>query len=232
VLLLCGLIALGLFLLVEARVPAPLLQLAMFRHPVLGRGFATSALVSTVLMTTHVVGPFYLSRTLILDPAGVGLVMSIGPLVAALVGIPAGRAVDRFGASPTAKAGLAAILLGSLVLVMAPATSGIPGYLAPLVLMTAGYALFQAANNTAVMTAIPTSQRGLVSGMLNLSRNLGLITGASAMGAVFALGAATPDVSAAHAEATATGMRLAFAVSAGLMLLALGIIGRRRRLVP
>mgnify|MGYP006211203185 CR=1 FL=1 len=50
---------------------------------------------------------------------------------------------------------------------------------------TIGYALFQTANNTAVMSDIATEQRGVIAGMLNLSRNLGLITGASAMGAVF-----------------------------------------------
>ena len=67
-----------------------------------------------------------------------------------------------------------------------PASLGIAGYVAPLVFVTAGYALFQAANNTAVMTDIRPDQRGVMSGMLNLSRNLGLITGAAVMGAVFA----------------------------------------------
>ena len=52
--------------------------------------------------------------------------------------------------------------------------------------MTAGYAIFQTANNASVMSDVRPDQRGLISGMLNLSRNLGLITGASVMGAVFA----------------------------------------------
>jgi hypothetical protein len=39
----------------------------------------------------------------------------------------------------------------------------------PLACVTAGYALFQAANNAAVMTDIRSDQRGVVSGMLNLS---------------------------------------------------------------
>ena len=57
-----------------------------------------SALVSTVMMATLVVGPFYLSRALGLATALVGLVLSVGPLVAALTGVPAGRIADRFGA--------------------------------------------------------------------------------------------------------------------------------------
>ena len=55
-----------------------------------------------------------------------------------------------------------------------PATLGVAGYVAPIVVITAGYALFQTANNTAVMTDVAPDQRGVVSGMLNLSRNLGL----------------------------------------------------------
>jgi uncharacterized membrane protein len=47
----------------------------MFRDPVLSAGLAMSALVSTVMMATLVVGPFYLSRGLGLE-AVVGLVLS------------------------------------------------------------------------------------------------------------------------------------------------------------
>ena len=64
------------------------------------------------------------------------------------------------------------------------------------------------------MTDIRPEQRGVISGMLNLSRNLGLITGASVMGAVFALGSATTDIMTARPEAVAAGMRLTFAVAA------------------
>ncbi len=73
---------------------------------------------------------------------------------------------------------------------MLPTTSGVAGYVAGIAVVTAGYALFQAANNTAVMSAIRADQRGVASGLLNLSRNLGLVTGASAMGALFAFASA------------------------------------------
>ena len=113
---------------------------------------------------------------------------------------------------------------------MLPATSGIPGYIAPLVVMTVGYALFQTANNTAVMTDLLPDQRGVVSGMLNLSRNLGLITGASVMGAVFALASATTDITTADPGAVATGMRITFAVAGVLIVVALATAAGSRAL--
>src|SRR3954454_20255507 len=227
-LLLAAVFGVGLFVLAEARAASPLIRLAIFRDPVLSASLAMSALVATVMMATLVVGPYYLSRTLGLDAALVGLVLSAGPLAAALTGVPAGRMADRFGVQRMAIVGLIGIAAGCFILSMMPATLGISGYIAPIVVITAGYALFQTANNTAVMTDVRPDQRGVISGMLNLSRNLGLITGASVMGAVFALASATIDITTARPEAVAAGMRITFTVAAMLIVVALAIaVGSR-----
>jgi hypothetical protein len=59
--------------------------------------------------------------------------------------------------------------------------------------------------------------------MLNLSRNLGLITGASALGAVFVLASGAIDITTARPEAVASGMRITFAVALTLIAAALAI---------
>ncbi|AZD23374.1 Putative transport protein [Pseudomonas chlororaphis subsp. aurantiaca] len=218
-LLVMALVAAGLFVWVEARVAAPLIRLALFRDAALSGSLAMSALVSTVMMATLVVGPFYLAHGLGLEALGVGLAMSLGPCVTALSGVPAGRIADRFGARPMILAGLGAMALGCLMLALLPASLGIGGYLAPIVVITLGYATFQTANNTAVMSDVGAEQRGVISGLLNLSRNLGLITGASLMGAVFA--AVAGDLTTASAEAVASGMSFTFALAAGLVTMAL-----------
>ncbi len=222
-LLLAAVIGVALFMRAEASAVSPLIRLAMFHDLFLSASLATSALVSTVMMATLVVGPFYLSVALGLDAAGVGLVLSVGPLVVALAGVPAGRIADRFGADRMTLVGLTGMAAGSFILSMMPARFGIPGYIAPIVVITLGYALFQTANNTAVMTDIRPDQRGVMSGMLNLSRNLGLISGASVMGAVFALASATVDITTASPDSVASGMRFTFAVAALLIVVALAI---------
>jgi EmrB/QacA subfamily drug resistance transporter len=213
----------GLFILAEKRGAAPLVRLTIFRNPVLSAGLAQSALVSTVMMTTLVVGPFYLSQGLGLDAGAVGIAMSIGPIVAALAGVPAGRMADRFGAPRMIMIGLCGIGAGSVLLAALPSALGVGGYIAPIVTITLSYAVFQTANNTAVMTDIEQGERGVVSGMLNLSRNLGLITGASAMGAVFAQASAASGITTADPGAVASGMRITFAVGALLIAAALAI---------
>jgi len=205
--------------------------ITFFRNPSLRAGFAMSALVSTVAMTALVVGPFYLTGAFGLDPAHVGLAMSAGPVVSALTGIPAGRLVDRFGAGRLTVAGLAAMVVGCSVLPLIPSGIGVFGYIAPLTVSTAGYALFQAANNTAVLGGIAREHRGVVSGLLNLSRNLGLIAGASVMGAVFAFGSQA-GAAASSAESVSAGFKLTYGVAAALVGVALGFASVRQSPVP
>jgi len=222
-LLLAAVIGVALFGWVETRAASPLIRIAALREPGLRNGLATSALVSTVMMATLVVGPFYLGRALGLGTLFVGLALSIGPMVSAFSGVPAGRLVDRLGTARTVAGALAGMGAGCLALAMAPSSLGVAGYVAPLVVLTASYALFQAANNTAVMADVTPDQRGVISGLLNLARNLGLVTGAAVMGALFASAAGPADLATATPIAVAFGMRTTFAVAAGLMLVAWGL---------
>lgn len=222
-------IGVGLFVWLQGRTQSPLIRLALFRDRALSGSLAMSLLVSTVMMATLVVGPFYLALALGLEAAWVGLALSVGPLVAALAAAPAGRVADRFGARRITTLGLAGLVAGALILSLLPMAAGIPGYLGPIVIMTFSYSVFQTANNTAVMADVSPDQRGAVSGLLNLSRNLGLITGASLMGAVFALASATTDIATPNPAAIATGMRITFVVAAGLILVALVIAAGTNR---
>jgi len=213
----------GLFWLSQKVSSSPLIRLEMLRLPGLTASLAMSTLVTTVVMATLVVGPFYLSHGLALPPALVGLVLSVGPLVSALTGVPAGRLVDRFGTRAMTLVGLTSMVAGCFSLSVIPVRFGIPGYILPIAMVTSGYALFQAANNTAIMLNISPDKRGVVSGMLSLSRNLGLITGASFMGAVFSLASATTDVSTADPQAIVTGMQTTFVVAGILIVAALAV---------
>ncbi|TPL49909.1 MFS transporter [Mesorhizobium sp. B2-4-6] len=212
-----------LFVIVEAKVASPLVKLALLRDPVLAPSFAMNALVSTVMMATLVVGPFFLSRALGLGDAATGAVLSIGPVVSALCGVIAGRVVDRLGAAAMVTAGLVLMVAGCAALAALPGLFGVAGYAAAIILLTPGYQLFQAANNTAVMADVDRKERGVVSGMLSLSRNLGLVTGTAVMGAVFAFAVGAKDVAAAAPGAVAHGMGSTFAVAAGLVVAAMMI---------
>lgn len=220
------------FVRVESRTASPLVRFDTLTDGPLVASLGASALVATVMMATLVVGPFYLTRTLALRSALVGGAMSVGPLVAAAMGVPAGRLSDRFGARRVTIGGLGLMTVGAALLCALPTVLGVVAYVGSIAIVTAGYALFQTANNTSVMSDVPNDRRGVVAGMLALSRNLGLVTGASVMGGLFAVSSGARGVATGTPGSVAFGMRVTFAAAAALSLVALVLtVGVRARRV-
>ncbi|MDB5613821.1 MAG: transporter [Devosia sp.] len=184
------------------------------------QGMACNFLVAGVMMTTLVVGPFYLSVGLGLDSLAMGLAMTVGPALSIVAGVPLGHGVDRWGTRRAVLAGLGAMGIGSIGLAVLPQTLGLLGYLAAIAVLTPGYQLFQAGNAAATMEAAGESRRGTAAGLLGLSRNLGLILGASVMGAVFALGAGTAELAALTPAAVGGGLQLVFALASIMVAVA------------
>ncbi|HEX5785808.1 MAG TPA: MFS transporter [Burkholderiaceae bacterium] len=205
-------------------------------HRGLGAPLLVNVMVAAVMMTTLLVGPFYLGIGLGLKDAQVGFVMSVGPVISIFGGVLAGQRVDAWGSPRVLALGLALLACGGFLLSVMPGWLGVAGYVLAIVVLTPGYQLFQAANNTATLADVPQDQRGAVSGLLGLSRNIGLIAGASLMGAVFAFGAGTADFVHASPVAMERGLRLTFALAGAMMLLALVMSlvsgSRVRRLKP
>lgn len=226
ILLLASVVAGYSFVRMSAKVSSPLIRWDVLRSSALAPNLAMNVIVATVMMSTLVVGPFYLSRVLGLKEVHTGLVMASGPLIAVLTGVPAGRIVDRWGASLTVILGLIEMVIGSASLSVLPTFFGVIGYIISIAILTPGYQLFQAANNTVVMRNVPQSQRGVVSGLLSLSRNLGLITGTAIMGGIFSMSSGTGQFATANPDAIAFGQQTTFFVATILMVGALGIAAK------
>jgi MFS family permease len=223
-LFLLAIVSATVFVFVEHRAEVPLVPFGLMRDVKLVAGLTSNMLTSAVMMATLVVGPFYLSQGIGLDVLTVGVIVSIGPIVAAISGVPAGFVVDKFGARAVLVAGLAQVLVGCSALAMLTRAAGVSGYVAALAVLTSGYQLFLAANNTAVMLSASEEQRGVISGMLTLSRNLGLATGASLMGGIFA--ALIDGLAAGNLDSVARALNITFAFAGGLILIALAVVTR------
>ena len=212
------------FVAIEGWVHAPLVPLAMFRNVAFGIGLVASAVVATVLTSTLIVGPVYLTRTVGLGRAHVGLLLASGPAAAGLTASRAGRIVERFGALRATGVGLLVMATGACLIALLPVSAGSVGYIVPLTFMTSGYAMFQTANNASVLTRPDSSHRGVAGGLLSLSRNVGQITGASMMSAVFLHATGANTVALASADAVASGLRATMLVDAVLLLAVLAVI--------
>ena len=181
-----GVVSLWLFIRTERQAARPLVPVALLGERALVSSLSMNLLVGAIMMSTLVVGPFFLFFGLRLKKAETGMVMAMGPLAAALSGVPAGRIPDRFGVRQTLMLGLLQSGMGLCCFAIFPHFMGVAGYVIALVLITPGFQLFMAANNTAVMARAAEEHKGLLSGLLGLSRNLGFMAGASLLPLVFA----------------------------------------------
>lgn len=173
------------FFAAEARATAPILPLGLMDARHLQLSLLLNALVSLVMMGMLVVGPFYLTGGLGLTTAQMGLAMSIGPISAALSGIPAGRLIEKIGTHQGVVLGAVAVMVGTGAMSALPYFWGISGFGVAFMMLAPGYQIFLAALNTSVIAATVPENRGVMSGLLNLSRNFGFIIGTSVVSGVF-----------------------------------------------
>jgi len=207
-----------------------LIRLKLFRNTYRNTLLLASFLVDATAMATLVVGPFYLTYVTNLSPASVGLVMAIGPFVGAFSGYPAGRIVDYFGSGKVLIFGLCQAGGGVLCYASLPLYFDVYGYIVALFIITPGRQLFLAANSTYVINSVTNSEKGQASGLLNLSRNLGLMTGASIGGASFTLFLGTDVVSSATLEQINTAYSSTFLILFCLLMFSIfGILYTDRR---
>ncbi len=216
-----ALLALILFIIVEKRAPSPLVPVAMLRNLPVSASLLTNLLISTVMMAMLVVGPFFLSFALQLGDAQTGLVVAVGPVVAALAGLPSGYITDRLGTRTVLIVGLMAMALALICMAFLPVAIGTAGYILSLILLTPCFQLFLAGNNTVIMLNAPEERRGILSGLLGLSRNLGFMTGASIMATIFVAALGDTELVQAPANLVAHAFSVTMLIAAGLALLSL-----------
>lgn len=219
-----------LFRMAEGKVARPIVRLSMLRSPCLRRDLMLTSVVAAVMMATLVVGPYYLSRALQLRPGIVGLVMSVGPLVVTVIGVPVGRWIDAIGTRKAARLGLGALGSGAVLLCVLLPEWRIKGYLSGIVLMTLGYGVFQTANNTGMVKQAAALDRGSISGLMNLARNLGLILGTAVMGSVFSASIGETRSMPMEVGALEAGVQIVFAIAA--LLIGFSLLWIRRLACP
>lgn len=214
-LLASGAVGAALFVRLERRAAAPLLDLSLLRR----RGFlganAVTLLSTSVMCSVFFFLSLYLQLQLRFTPIGAGSIFLPMTGVIFAVSPLAGRLSDQVGRRPVVAAGLLLLALGLLLLSQA----GLNGDLAPLLIALAivglGVALAGTPATAAGLDAAPPQQQGLASGVLNTSRMIGLALGIASMGTIVA--AQWPrGFTESGPRAFAAGLALAFLINAAI----------------
>lgn len=176
-----------LFVLIERRRVAPLLQLDLFRNA----SFSACILVifsgQYSKIAVIVFGALYLQQVLGMSPfaAGLGLlVAAAGTLIAAA---PAGRLADRCGVRRPTLAALALAAVAILWIGFASRWDSYALLLPGLVVWGLALAICFMPPQKAVMSAVPGEAQGQASGILMTSRLLGATIGMAICSALFTM---------------------------------------------
>lgn len=231
VLLLVALVGVGIFLWWQRNSPHPMLDLKIFKNPLLSLNLCMGFLVFVGMGSVYIL-PFFFELAQGYSPVGIGLLLIIVPASMGLVSPLAGNLADRFGSRGVSILGLLLVIIGAFLISTMQLDSPWWGYLWRALPMGMGMGFFQAPNNSAIMGSAPKHRLGVVSGLMNYSRTIGQTTGIPLQGAIFTsvvmahggLGAGV-DLSKAPDTALLAGFRACYIVITflGLLTLALGI---------
>jgi len=170
---------LAAFVSYERQTGQPLFNTGMLKEPPFVISLFTNFLISSVVMISLIIGPFYLTLALQLSIVETGFVMIASPVTVAVFAFLSGKLTNKINLDNLVLVGITFITFGAVWMTQITVTDGTIGYLIGLVIMGAGYATFTSANNTLTMLKVDSSNKGLFSGILGLSRNLGLMIGAT-----------------------------------------------------
>ncbi|HWQ13983.1 MAG TPA: MFS transporter [Roseiflexaceae bacterium] len=231
-----GLLGLAGFVLWERRAPAPMISLGLFANPTFSLSLLAAFTSFLAAAFNFLLLPFYLQNVLGFDPQRTGLTLIATPAALSLISPLSGRLSDRFGARWLGVIGLAltALALASFATLTTASTQ--LDVVLRLLLMGAGFGLFQSPNNSTIMGSAPRSALGVAGSLLAVMRTLGQTAGVALAGAVWAAqvtaaaGRAYEPVTSAPPQALVAGLHSAMLVAAALA--ALGIVPAAMRSRP
>ena len=208
---------LGLFLMIESRVPAPLVPLRLFKRRNISVSNAVGVLWAAAMFAWFFLSALYMQFVLGYSPLKVGLAFLPANVIMAAfsIGLSA-KIVMRFGIRKPIAVGLSFAAVGMLLFVRAPVDgSFVTDVLPSMILLGIGAGMALNPVLLAAMGDVEPSEAGLASGLVNTSFMMGGALGLAVLASIAASRTHTLRL-AGHGELSALtgGYHLAFVFGA------------------
>ncbi|HEX3616791.1 MAG TPA: MFS transporter [Solirubrobacteraceae bacterium] len=177
-------VALSAFLVVEARIRAPMLDLSFFRNRTSAGVNLVGFIVSFALFAQFFFLTLYMQNVMHLSPLATGVRFLPTTVVLVVLGPVSGRLTDRIGPRPLMTAGTLVVAVSIYIESRITVHSGYLRLLPGFVLMGIGMGLVMSPMTTAAMNAVDRTKAGAASGVLSMSRMVGSTFGVAVMGAI------------------------------------------------
>lgn len=178
-LMVVALISLVVFYRIEKRVENPLVHFSIFKNKMFTMSLLTASLIFVSNFFANVILPFYLQNLRGFTPSKAGLIMMVFPLVM-VVGAPiSGALSDKVGPMILCLIGLVLLTVSQISYMLVGSDTPLFLFMIIPALMGLGNALFQAPNNTIVMSSVEVKDLGIAGSLNSLARNFGMVVGIS-----------------------------------------------------
>jgi EmrB/QacA subfamily drug resistance transporter len=211
---------LGVFVLVERSIADPLVPLRVFRLRQLVGACLVACALTAATSPVGVLATLYLQGVLGYSPSFAGLAglpFSVSVIIGSVLG---SRIAARAGARATMSGGLVVVSVAALVTAGISAERGVVYVLVSAALSGLGLGCASVASTARGTSAVAGKERGLASGLLNTSAQVGTALG---LAVLVTLAAAHAGASAGgeetSPEALVEGYRLAFVIASGVAVL-------------
>jgi MFS family permease len=202
----------------EARSPAPMIDLALFRNRVFAGGTATLVLWGFGVLGVYFFTPLYLQGVLGFSPTAAGLAFVPMALLMAASATAAPLLAGRIGPGRAVAAGMVLVAAGLAAVALLGQQASFATLMAPLAAVGVGSGLTMPVT-AAILDVLPQAQAGVAGGILNAAREASGLLGVTVIGAILAArqGAALVAGATPHA-AFVSGYSAGLAAAAALVL--------------
>src|SRR3989454_816569 len=173
------------FVMTEARVNAPVVDLSLFRRPAFTVANLLNVLANCAMFAIWLLVPYYIVNALGYPAFIGGVLLMACPLATALAAPLAGQLSDRLGTSLLSTLGLGTEALGLWGISRLDTASSLISLALTLALVGLGLGIFQTPNMSFVMGTIPRTQQGVAGGMSQMMRTLGVVLGVTGASMLF-----------------------------------------------
>ncbi|MEI6329383.1 MAG: MFS transporter [Pseudanabaena sp. ELA645] len=175
------------FLFLESSLEEPILDVKMFHLPHFSLNLLLFGMIYAVVGIIQLILPLFLELCLNYSPQKVGFLLTLLPLASVLVAPIAGTIADRFGERIVSLFGLLLLVIGCGTASTLNADSTTLGFCVRGILIELGSIISVIPISNTVMGTVNRDQLGIASGLLALSRSLGIIMGMCLLSTFFSV---------------------------------------------
>ncbi|WEV45774.1 MFS transporter [Streptococcaceae bacterium ESL0687] len=166
-----------LFIKLEKNIENPLVDLKIFKNKLFSGSLLSALFIFIAAFFYTMIMPFYLQEVKGLNPSQAGMIMMVMPLVQIVFSPIAGILADKYDRQKLTLIGLILLAGGIFTYSFWKIDTDIKIIVLSIAITALGNALFQAPNNTIVMSSVKANDLGIAGALNALARNLGMVVG-------------------------------------------------------